>query len=135
MSQTAPPPERTLFETRETKRSYGVVRGAIAFLLLGLPFLGRQRIRVTDQRITIEQGFWTKRRDDIENFRVRDVVVEQNLYQRLVGIGDIVVKSMEGRTEEKHVLKGVKQPVELSEMIRDAWNRVARPKGPATTLD
>lgn len=127
--------ETPLLETRESKRSYGVLWGAASLLLLGLPFLGRQRIAVSDERITITQGFWTKLRDDVEIFRIRDVVVRQDLYQRLVGIGDIVVKSIEGRVEETHVLKGVPDPVAVSETIRTAWNRAARPRGPATALD
>ncbi|MDB5412081.1 MAG: bacterial domain protein [Rubritepida sp.] len=129
------PSESALLTTRESKRSYGVFWGAACFLLLGLPFLGRQRIHITNERIIIEQGFWTKTRDDIEVFRMRDVVVKQNLYQRIVGIGDIVLKSMEGRTEELHVLKGVPQPVLVAETIRTAWNAVARPKGPSTAVD
>jgi uncharacterized membrane protein YdbT with pleckstrin-like domain len=132
---STPPPESLLLETYESKRSFGIVWGAVSFLLLGLPFLGRQRITVSDQRITIRQGFWTKTSDDIEIFRIRDVVVKQSLYHRIVGIGDVVIKSMEGRTEEQHVLKGVPAPDAVSEVIRDAWNAVARPKGPATTLD
>lgn len=134
-----PPPaaqETLLLEVRETRRSFGIGRGLMSLLLLGLPFLGRQRIRITNERIVIEQGFWTKVRDDVEIFRIRDVVVKQNLYHRLVGIGDVVIKSMEGRTsEEQHLLKGVANPVRVSETIRNAWNAVARPKGPATTLD
>lgn len=126
--------ETTILETRETKRSYGLVRGLIALLLLGLPFLGRQRIRLTTQRITIEQGFWTKTRDDIEIFRIRDVVSKQALWHRLLGIGDVVVKATEGRGEENHVLRGVPDPVAVSEAIRNAWNRVARPNR-ATNLD
>lgn len=128
-------PEILLLETYESKRSFGVVWGAVSVLLLGLPFLGRQRITVTDQRIKIRQGFWTKTSDDIEIFRIRDVVVKQNLYHRIVGIGDVVIKSMEGRTEEEHVLKGVPGPDAVSEVIRNAWNSVARPRGPATALD
>jgi hypothetical protein len=132
---STPPPETILLETYESKRSFGILWGAASFLMLGLPFLGRQKIKVTDQRITIRQGFWTKTSDDIEIFRIRDVVVKQSLYHRVVGIGDVVVKSMEGRTEEQHVLKGVPSPDQVSEVIRNAWNAVARPKGPATTLD
>jgi uncharacterized membrane protein YdbT with pleckstrin-like domain len=126
--------ESKLLETRETKRSYGLVRGAIAVLLLGLPFLGRQRITLTSQRVTVEQGFWTKTRDDIEIFRIRDVVSKQALWHRMLGIGDVVIKATEGRTEELHVLRGVPDPVAVSEAIRNAWNAVARPKQ-ATNLD
>ncbi|GGJ13629.1 PH domain-containing protein [Neoroseomonas lacus] len=127
--------ETVILETRETKRSYGPLWLALSVVMLGLPFLGRQRIILTNERITLTQGFWTKSRDDIEIFRIRDVVVKQSLYHRLVGIGDIVVKAMEGRSEETHVLRGIADPVRVSEAIRGVWNRTARPAGPATTLD
>ncbi len=127
--------ETPLLETREARRSFGVLWGTASLLLLGLPFLGRQRITVSNERITVTQGFWTRLRDDVEIFRIRDVVVRQDLYQRLVGIGDVVVKSIEGRVEETHLLKGVPDPVAVSETIRTAWNRAARPSGPATALD
>jgi len=126
--------ETTILETRETRRSYGLARGAVAVLLLGLPFLGRQRIRVTAERIVIEQGFWTKTRDDVEIFRIRDVVSKQALWHRLLGIGDVVVKSTEGRSDETHVLRGVPDPVAVGEAIRGAWNAVARPRT-ATNID
>ena len=127
--------ETAILETRESKRSYGFYGILFAILLLGLPFLGRQRIKVTNERITIEAGFWNKVRDDVEIFRIRDVVVKQSIWNRMFGIGDVVVKSTEGRTEETHVLKGVPEPVTVSEKIRNAWNDVARPRGPAATLD
>lgn len=127
--------ETTLLTTRETKRSFGPGRGALALLLLGLPFLGRQRITITNERIVLESGFWTKVRDDVEVFRIRDVVSTRSVYQRLVGIGDVVVKSVEGRSpEEVHVLRGVPDPVAVSEAIRTVWNR-SRPRGPAVTVD
>ena len=127
--------EQVILETRESKRSYGVVGILLGVLGLGLPFLGRQRIRVTNERIVLESGFWTKVRDDVEVFRIRDVVVKQNIWNRMFGIGDVVVKSTEGRAEETHTLKGVPDPVAVSEAIRTAWNRAARPTGPATALD
>ncbi len=127
--------ETVILEARETKRSYGPLWLVLSVVMLGLPFIGRQRIVLTNERITLTQGFWTKVRDDIEIFRIRDVVVKQSLYHRLVGIGDIVVKAMEGRSEETHVLRGIANPVGVSEQIRGIWNRTARPAGPATTLD
>lgn len=126
--------ETDILVTRETKRSYGLVRGAIAILCLGLPFLGRQRIRVTTERVIVESGFWTKVRDDVEVFRIRDVVSKQAFWHRLVGIGDVVIKATEGRTEESHVLRGVPDPIGVSEAIRSAWNQVARPRG-STNID
>ncbi len=127
--------ETVILETRESKRSYGFFGILFAILLLGLPFLGRQRIRVSNERIVIEAGFWNKVRDDVEIFRIRDVVMKQSIWNRIFGIGDVVIKSTEGRTEETHTLKGVPNPVDVSEKIRTAWNDVARPRGPAAQLD
>ncbi len=108
----------------------------LGVLLLGLPFLGRQRITLTDERIIVESGFWNKLRDDVEVFRIRDVVSSRSLFQRLLGIGDVVVKAAEGRgPEEVVVLKGIPDPVGVSETIRTAWNRSARPRGPAMSVD
>ncbi|MGX9963623.1 PH domain-containing protein [Roseomonas sp. F4] len=126
--------ETDILVTRETKRSFGLVRGGLAVLMLGLPFLGRQRIRVTTERVIIEQGFWTKLRDDVEVFRIRDVVSKQAIWHRMLGIGDVVIKATEGRTDESHVLRGVPDPVAVSEAIRAAWNASARPRT-STNLD
>lgn len=128
--------EEILLTTRETKRSFGLGRGLVAILLLGLPFIGRQRISISNQRIVIESGFWTKTRDDVEVFRIRDVVSNRSLYHRLVGIGDVVIKSVEGRgSEEVHTLRGIPDPVAVSERVREVWNLSARPRGPATSVD
>jgi hypothetical protein len=128
-------PEQTVLEARETRRSYGLVRFLTSCLLLGLPFLGRQRVTASNERIVIEQGFWTRTRDDVEIFRIRDVVVKQSLFHRVAGIGDVIVKSLEGRTEEQHVLRGLADPVRVSETIRGLWNRTARLQGLAAMLD
>jgi len=135
MSQPAQGTEQVVLTVRETRRSYGPLWIVLSVLMLGLPFLGRQRVTITNERIRLEQGFFTKVRDDIEIFRIRDVVVKQNLYQRMVGIGEIVIRSMEGRTEEQHNLRGIPDPVQVSETIRTLWNRTARPTGPAASLD
>ena len=127
--------ETVILETMETKRSYGLWWLILSILLLGLPFLGRQRVKVTTERIVLEQGFWNKVRDDVEIFRIRDVVVKQNIWNRMFGIGDVNIKSIEGRTEESHTLRGVPNPVAVSEAIRTAWNNVARPRGPSTSVD
>ncbi len=127
--------EQILLVTRESKRSYLPWRAIGAVLLLGLPFLGRQRITVTNERIVIEQGFLTKVRDDVEIFRLRDVVSSRNLLQQVLGIGHVKLKAAEGRAEEEiHVLRGVPDPVGVSEVIRNAWNRAGRPRT-STNID
>lgn len=108
----------------------GIGLGALLLLLWWLGFLGRQQVTVSNERILVESGFWTKVRDDVEVFRVRDVVVTRNLWQRLLGVGDIIVKATEGRgqPEEVHVLRGLADPVAVAEVIRNAWKAVGAPR-------
>jgi hypothetical protein len=127
--------ETVVMEVRESRRSSGPLWLVLGFLMLGLPFIGRQRVSISNQRIRLEQGFWTRVRDDIEIFRIRDVVVKQNLWHRLLGVGDIVIRSTEGRTEETHVLRGLPDPDKVSDTLRSIWNSTSRPRGPATSLD
>ncbi len=104
--------EVPLLETYEVKRGFGVVWSAASFLSLGLPFLGRPADHHPAGLL------------DRDERRYRDIPIR-----------DTEVKSMEARTEEQHLLKGVPSPDFVSEVIRNAWNAVARPKGPAAALD
>jgi hypothetical protein len=114
----------------------GVGAGALLLLLWWLSFLGRQQITVSNERVLVETGFWNKVRDDVEVFRVRDVVVTRSLWQRLLGIGNITVKATEGRgqPEEVHTLRGVSNPIRVSEVIRGAWKAVGVPRS-TTNVD
>jgi hypothetical protein len=129
--------EQVLLNLRQSRISFGLGGFLLACLQLGLPFLGRQRITVSNERVLIESGFWTKTRDDVEIFRIRDIVMTQSFWQRLFGVGNIVIKAVEGRgaMEEVQTLLGVPDPVKVSEAIRSAWNSAARPQGPARVID
>ncbi len=66
---------------------------------LGLYFLVVYLVRLstrytlTDQRLIKESGLLSKRIDEIELFRLKDSIVSQSFFQRLVGIGNIQVRS------------------------------------------
>jgi len=49
--------------------------------------------RITAQRIEIERGYLGKRYESIDLFRVKDVVLEQGLVDRLRGVGRLTVYS------------------------------------------
>jgi membrane protein YdbS with pleckstrin-like domain len=72
---------------------------AAAFLLwaayLLTTFASRRAVRYTlsTQRLEIEKGILGKRYESVELWRVRDVVLEQTLLERLRGVGRITVFS------------------------------------------
>jgi membrane protein YdbS with pleckstrin-like domain len=72
---------------------------AAAFLLwsayLLATFAGRRSVRytLTAQRLEIERGLLGKRYESVDLWRVRDLVLEQTVVERLRGVGRITVYS------------------------------------------
>jgi uncharacterized membrane protein YdbT with pleckstrin-like domain len=56
--------------------------------------------RTTDQRLFIRRGWLAKHVNELELYRVKDVVVDQNVLQRLLGYGTITVLAADDTTPE-----------------------------------
>ena len=82
---------------------------------LGMP-LSFTRYAMSDDRLFISEGFLNIRDDEILLYRVRDIDTSRNLWQRFFGVGTITVLSSD-KTMPSLVLKNVKHPVEVKEMI------------------
>jgi uncharacterized membrane protein YdbT with pleckstrin-like domain len=74
---------------------------------------------VTTQRIKIETGILSKKKDNLELFRIDHVTVEKPLGMRLLGFG--LVRLVTSDRSEAHVLLwGLRDFEKLAEQIRDA---------------
>lgn len=77
-------------------------------------------IRVTTQRIVVEQGFFSKTLDQVDLYRVVDYRVERPFGQRLVGTGNLVLETVDKTTREL-TLRGLRTDVvALYERLRSA---------------
>lgn len=74
---------------------------------------------VTTQRLRIITGLLGKAREDIELIRLQDIDHKQTLGERMLGIGDIVIRSHDPSNPEM-VLRNVKDPEKVHEIIRRA---------------
>lgn len=74
---------------------------------------------VTTQRIRIVTGLLGKEREDIELVRLQDIDHRQNFGERMLGIGDIIIRSHDPSSPEV-VLRNVKDPERVHEIIRRA---------------
>ncbi|MHB1005099.1 MAG: PH domain-containing protein [Chloroflexota bacterium] len=95
-----------------------------AFLLVPVGYALRQFLvlkttiyTVTTERIRIARGIFSKRTDDLELYRVDDMVVLQPFLLRLVGRGDVIAISSD-RTTPQSVVRAVYHPVELRDQMR-----------------
>lgn len=101
-----------------------VVAGArVARLLWRIVALRSQRYRLTNQRLLIERGVLSKTIVEIDLRTVDEILFHQSVFERLLGLGEIVVVSSEpGRrgTSERVGLAGIVNPRDVREKIRGA---------------
>ena len=81
----------------------------------GLP-LSFTRYSLSDDRLFISEGFLTIKDDEILLYRVKDIDTRRSLWQRLFGVGTVIVASSD-KTMPSLVLKNIKDPVFVKELI------------------
>lgn len=126
--------EHVLFEGRRAViPNVGVL--VLVILTLGLwllpAWLGSiaTRYRVTDRRIVIELGLLSKRLEQVDLYRISDYTVDRPFLQRLVGTGNLLLKTLDRTTPEVHLL-GIKTDiVGLYERLREATEVDKRRRG------
>ena len=80
--------------------------------------------RLTTQRLFVRRGWLTKHLNELELYRVKDVVVDQGLLPRLLGYGTITVLADDDSTPTM-ALARVSRPIKVKETIRTQY-RAAR---------
>lgn len=98
----------------------------LCILTLGLWLLPQwwkqlsKHYRVTSKRIVVETGVLSKRLEQIDLYRVNDYSVERPFFQRLMGTGNLLLRTFDKNTPELRI-RGIKTDVvQLYERVRAA---------------
>ena len=76
------------------------------------------RLTVTNQRIEVKRGILRKNTTEIHMSDVRNIRTNQSFFQRIFGVGKIIISSAAtGGVEIK--VKGIKSPEKVKKMIRE----------------
>ena len=81
----------------------------------GMP-LSFTRYSLSEDRLFISEGFLNIKDDEVLLYRVRDIDTRRSLWQRLFGVGTIIVVSSD-KTMPNMVLKNIKDPIFVKELI------------------
>lgn len=104
----------------------GVGTLLLAILTLGLWLIVRwlhtlgKKYRITTHRVVVETGVLSKKLEQIDLYRVADYTVERPFGQRLMGTGNLLLKTFDKSTPELHVLEIKTDVVALYEQVRAA---------------
>ena len=81
----------------------------------GMP-ISFTRYAMSEDRLFTSVGFLNIKDDEILLYRVRDIDTSRNLWQRLFGVGTVLVMSSD-KSMPTLTLKNIKDPVTVKEMI------------------
>ena len=90
--------------------------------IFGLP-LSFTRYALSADRLFVKRGFFSVKQDETVLYRVRDLRVTVNLWQRLFGVGTVTVISTD-KTAPELVMKNIRQPYEVKELIHENVERM-----------
>ena len=79
-------------------------------------------------RLTWRTGILSRSTESLELYRVADVTMRQSLFQRLFGVGRIVISSADANHREV-VLEGVPGPDRFRDWLTDAVQHTRRERG------
>lgn len=112
---------------------YLIIASTIGILVLMVAFyylnLSSHRFYVYGNRIETETGMFSKKTDQMELFRIQDIALQQNIVQRVLGIGTIKIKSNDQSSPElemylipqaKQVFKYIQEQIPKSDQARNA---------------
>ena len=115
--------ERTLFSGNPVPL-HSIGRWALAVVTIGIAGLiywlesRSTRYEITTQRVRIARGMFSTSTQDIELYRIDDIVIEQPLGMRLVGQGRLVLRSTDRSLPEVRIA-GVPNYSSLADQIRE----------------
>ena len=95
---------------------------------VGFVRLKQYQYALSTRRLTVKQGLISTSIDDIALWRIKDVDVRQSLWERLGGIGSIVIVSTDA-VEPVAVLHGVRDPRGVQLQLRNQIDRCRRNDG------
>jgi uncharacterized membrane protein YdbT with pleckstrin-like domain len=124
-AQPAHDGEEVLFEGRVALiPSFGTL--VVTVLTLGLWLIVRwlktagQSYRITTRRIVVESGVLSKKLEQLDLYRIADYTVERPFGQRLMGTGNLLLKTFDKTTPELNVYGIKTDVVALYERVRTA---------------
>ncbi|MBC8001244.1 MAG: PH domain-containing protein [Opitutaceae bacterium] len=73
-------------------------------------------MRIYSDRVSVEEGFWSKETSEFFIKDIRSIDVRQGVWGRLVGIGDVTI-STAATVDAAEEARGVAQPNQIKELL------------------
>jgi uncharacterized membrane protein YdbT with pleckstrin-like domain len=108
--------------------AYGLAALLALFLLWKWLVVRCTETVLTSERLSLRQGVLSRRRHDLELYRIKDTALDEPLLLRLVSLGNIEITSSD-RTHPTLVVQAVKDPEPVRQMLRKSVEHLRASKG------
>ena len=105
-----------------------VVLLGLMLLLVPAYFHFRQKLvryTLTDTTVEIDQGILSRSTQNVPLRRIQDVTVAYNIWQRMLGFGDVIIDNAD-EDAEKIVLKNISSPRRHADLLLKQMRRLDR---------
>ncbi|HBS28070.1 MAG TPA: hypothetical protein DEB06_01155 [Phycisphaerales bacterium] len=133
-SKPVPAPEAPIWQGRSSQWT-NFIPFALCVLILPIPWAAYRwlatrctKFVLTSQRLRLEDGILSRRFDDIELYRVKDITLDQPFIQRLVGLGTIRLLTSDA-SHPTLTLPAIASPMEVRDTIRQQVELMRRERG------
>jgi uncharacterized membrane protein YdbT with pleckstrin-like domain len=92
---------------------------ALVYALVRIALIKASYYELTNERIRLRRGIFTKRTDELELYRVKDATVVEPFLYRLFGVGNIEVTTTDTSTPTLN-LKAIRGASSLRESLRQS---------------
>ena len=75
--------------------------------------------RITDRRLIVEKGILTKNREEIQLYRIRDIALKRNLFERIFNMGDITILSTD-TSSPAYTLRNIRNSIRIADILGQA---------------
>jgi uncharacterized membrane protein YdbT with pleckstrin-like domain len=76
------------------------------------------KLTITDQRLIVSQGVFSKATNETELYRVRDTSIEEPFFYRMFGVGNVIIYSTDEAEGQLH-FKAYSKPHWIKDQIRN----------------
>lgn len=126
-----PQEERTIFEITPTPDVVLTVLTCGLWLLVLVPKALTNRgckYKLTTQRLILTTGLASRRVEEVELYRVKDVTASQGVLGRMLGFGTVLVHGNDASTP-RLTMHPINSPMRVKEQIRDGSRATRRTEG------
>jgi uncharacterized membrane protein YdbT with pleckstrin-like domain len=93
------------------------IGGGVVFLMW---YIGMKMttLTVTSERTMLREGILSRDTSEVRHTDVRNLQIDQNMGQRIMGVGDLAISSS-GQDDIEVIVRAIPNPSEIADLIRD----------------